>query len=861
MISNRLSKTLLAGIGVLATSFSVGISSYLIDKNSIQSDKTITKSDDMAVCYNSSTDIKYTTIEKALGAAKSGQEVFVYPNLRNNDGNLHQIHITSNCIIRSGVTLSLPYSETTYFDSDAHGTGSFTKDGTTYEHTFADESEAGVAYFRKTQVIIDEGVVLTINGTLNIGGVLSNPDRGVSGQTAGDYCEITMDANSEINCYAGTINCYGYIKSGANDDKQSGANAISQSTKPIVTLTNKAILMSPFVIYDFKGGATTLGTINLAGENKFSPFQIFDFCNIQTLVHVDAGSIWKARTCIYIETLDNDPYKKLVDSPYIAVDNLYFIGTEETTGALILRSGYFEVEYKPRTKGFTLADKQENDEFCYSSTSIALSASDGMCEADLGGIVITVKIGNLYEKSIDTSEFYFPISYKLDLTIRKGSTFNVLNKIKLMNGANIIIDNGAKLNLSNEIIIYDEKALATLANDDCYPQKVEEAKLVNNGIIDVNSNGAIGGYVGTSSEGAVLNYTGSSNFYVTSPEYGGTTPTAASALGGTPVSVAQYGANACGYLAYGNLIGEKVFKDNYDIIYSQTYTSIENTNAIPSSFAWSYSEVPIENVTIELIDSGRTEEYGYVILKASPTNSVRSPSYEWELVDDSGETISSVGNVELINSDTDSVTIQNSSSGSIAVNMKVTVKDILGNSVSSVKNNVEVQDKKATTGGQDINSIKLKMDSSKNATENTEDVKYTIDKIKDSGTTKIGEFTLSVTIDPNYEDKSYVLGYTWGINTPSGDKEGDKIADIGDWDHIKNRSGNNPSIEDSGGSYNWKVLKDSKNSFINLKFVANTTTANYTYKVSVAVRYMDKNEDEKTIVPDTVIKIILPKRG
>ena len=93
------------------------------------------------VCYNSKTNKEYRTIEKALGEAKDGETVYVYPDLNK------EVVISQDCTIKTGVTLCLPYKDTTSYEETF---GSV--------QAFADNDILN----RKTLVIIEENVKVTI---------------------------------------------------------------------------------------------------------------------------------------------------------------------------------------------------------------------------------------------------------------------------------------------------------------------------------------------------------------------------------------------------------------------------------------------------------------------------------------------------------------------------------------------------------------------------------------------------------------------------------------------------------------------------------------------------------------------------
>lgn len=545
---------------------------------------------DRAVCYlDNATTVFYTSIEKALSVATSGRTVYVIPGLKGTDGNSYPIHIKNNCTIPSGVTLSLPYNGTTVFDSTVHGPNT----------NFADYSLAAVKTNRQTQVIIDENVTLTVLGTLNIGGIIGAPSAGVSGNTTSSYCEITMSANSQIVCETGKIYCYGYIK------------RTTASNNSLLTIGETGKLHSPFVIYDFKGGGATLAIYNLSGNNRFCPFSIFDVCNVQTKTTIKSGAYWETRTLVYIGT--NSTYYPEKDADRI----INFIGPGSSKAAIILTSGYLTTEYTPQTNGITTPSASS------SNTMITIYGT-----AEIGSISLTMKVSAAFISktiSIDTGNFFFPISYRLSITVENGGVLNVFKKVKAMNGSDLLIKKGGTVNITNQLIIYDDFVENTASLPTPYPSGLPAATLINNGVINVTGSGAIGGYINTTEAGSTLNYQ-STIFSVSSPEYGGTLPSSTEALGGLACTVTQYTKNARGPMNSGSSTTDgEIFQCNFPSI-------VDSTDS--SKIAWYYQLSDITSVSFTpnsgSSNAGKPATYTLVASVAPIPNMSSNIQYTWE---------------------------------------------------------------------------------------------------------------------------------------------------------------------------------------------------------------------------------------
>lgn len=156
-------KYLLMALGLALATTSVGLASYVVDKSHIETDIPV-ESDERVVCYCSYTGKYYTSIEKAFSDSTQGK-IYVIPKLTSNDGSLYEIHIKEDCTVSYPMALVLPYSGTTYYSADEHG--SYATAGA----YFADQTKDLVKQNMKTNVIVDPGVTITIRGgSLIIGG-------------------------------------------------------------------------------------------------------------------------------------------------------------------------------------------------------------------------------------------------------------------------------------------------------------------------------------------------------------------------------------------------------------------------------------------------------------------------------------------------------------------------------------------------------------------------------------------------------------------------------------------------------------------------------------------------------------------
>ena len=160
---------LLAGIGTLLPSafsmWNIGSFGFTFSGE---------KTSDRAVAIRSGAPgVYYTTLERAVNDAGSGETVYVLPNVGTKDD---PIYVTESIVLKSGVTLSLPYEGTINADwSNSFKTGF--EEGTQYleDSAFADSTMSEAEKNRTSEIVFVNGADLTISSgaQLDVGGILS----------------------------------------------------------------------------------------------------------------------------------------------------------------------------------------------------------------------------------------------------------------------------------------------------------------------------------------------------------------------------------------------------------------------------------------------------------------------------------------------------------------------------------------------------------------------------------------------------------------------------------------------------------------------------------------------------------------
>lgn len=414
------------------------------------------------VCYikNSKGTTRYTSLDYALKiAADNGvkDEIFVLPQ----DGTsaCQAVQIKESHTIKSGDSLKLPYENETTKPSDFTG------------NSVIDNSERNVDVYRRTLVEMVNGSKLTVEsgGSLIVGGVFNT--KGVTGK----YAEIALDSNSSIVCN-GTMEVYGYIKEKASSSrfssKTDGKEMNENDPGRYVEFGSTGTLTCPLAIKDASSG----GVMTSLNESGVCPTNEFNIQSIQTYTTFKYGSkaVALARMSAAGQTMEKQCGFVGKDGPTKkAEENCVFY----------LKSGSsLSMEYVPANPRVTNpAPKADYSKYVLNG------------QISLGSLYLDVTV-----TKIDTTKYYFPLSYLMNLYIENGGIFTVDHQLKIYPGSSLNIKKGGKLNLNSDLIVY---TCADLANFDSssfyYPVAAigVDGKLVDNGLFATSSKGHFGGQV------------------------------------------------------------------------------------------------------------------------------------------------------------------------------------------------------------------------------------------------------------------------------------------------------------------------------------------------------------------------------
>lgn len=486
-------------------------------------EEAINESTIKPVCYINTNEAKnqYYSIETALNKSKSGDTVYVIPKTNPT--------IKYNCTIPSDVTLTIggltkiENNVRKYLFLDSKGNYTYTDTGAYaykdrgVENESSDSSNENLPenrgphiktegfgdskpeYYCQNSVTLEAKLTISKGAALNIAGRIGSEGWGLSGATTGDYCEIVFSSNQASINNSGTIDCCGYIKP---KDKN--------VTLASVTCLDGSKVYMPFVIRDFSGGTYSVSCNPKKGD-KVMPFNEWLVCNIQVRQIFRHGSTlqgyYDAYNSQYISKVitikkghkvglvnmigvNNSIVNVLSTDARITIDT----SSDDCSKTIIGTNGIINKKMKIRFEG-----KCEIAKMIIPNPMPALSSLSFLTNVEIA--------------DVDSSKFFFSLNHYYDFEIR--GTVNVTTSQKVLPGCNVKVTNTGVLNINAPAIFVenlDEAAngatkaykYPTIYNQDVKPDEVRNA-LINDGTVNVSSNGKLAGKIHSSNIDSTLN--------------------------------------------------------------------------------------------------------------------------------------------------------------------------------------------------------------------------------------------------------------------------------------------------------------------------------------------------------------------
>lgn len=372
----------------------------------------------------------YYTIEDALFNSKSGDTVEFISAAK--EVSFAPLDIATAIYadnayrtVKAGVTLKLASDE----DSSAKiGKPTYGKGVGNYVDT--DSSKI------KYKLILNESTVLEVYGNILIQGLLGVNGPGLSGHTSGNHSQIINNGTINLNSGA-NLDLRGYIKGAGTIEARSGA-----------------IVYSPFVVYDYRGGTNT-ATVYRKGN--IAPFRIYEMPNIQCNYSILYGAEHKG----YLDLYASDKHRTAV--------------------ATIFGKGSAMMIMEDSTAHITTTYERTGN--LIGETTLTMT---GKVKMGVLKIKVTTTV------TVAMNEVRFPMPWNFTINVGDGlnpTTFTLPDDYKMMTGATVNVKKSATVNLTGTLLIY-KSFTDTPFGGTVYPNK-GAAKLNVEGVVN-----AIGGIAG-----------------------------------------------------------------------------------------------------------------------------------------------------------------------------------------------------------------------------------------------------------------------------------------------------------------------------------------------------------------------------
>ena len=286
--------------------------------------------------------------------------------------------LNQNYTIPSGITLLVPFdADKTLF--------------TTTPTALAPGHQAATKKNEFSSLTLAEGVTLTLEGGLSVGGQYQSASGGSNSYMSGDYGQVWLNAGSNITVKSGgNLYAWGFV---------SGAGT--------VTVKSGGTVYEWYQILDFRGGSATMGI-----GNKVFPFNQYDIQNVESAMTLEQGATETAYAAVYASSRINP-------------SAIPFIGD---TGMFKIVSGSMTKMYDGTT-----------DRIIYTVNG----------EAEVNNLNL-----KLAGSSVSSKNYVLPITNNMTINLAEGSKLTVNQTAALLPGVQANIASGAELVVSDGVAIY-----------------------------------------------------------------------------------------------------------------------------------------------------------------------------------------------------------------------------------------------------------------------------------------------------------------------------------------------------------------------------------------------------------------------
>lgn len=242
-----------------------------------------------------------------------------------------------------------------------------------------------------SSLTLAEGVTLTLEGGLSVGGQYQSTSGGSNSYMSGDYGQVWLNAGSNITVTSGgNLYAWGFV---------SGAGT--------VTVKSGGTVYEWYQILDFRGGTATMGI-----GNKVFPFNQYDIQNVESAMTLEQGATETAYAAVYASSRINP-------------SAIPFIGD----------TGMFKIVSGSMTKMYD----GTMDRIIYTVNG----------EAEVNNLNL-----KLAGSSVSSKDYVLPITNNMTINLADGSKLTVNQTAALLPGVQANIASGAELVVSNGVAIY-----------------------------------------------------------------------------------------------------------------------------------------------------------------------------------------------------------------------------------------------------------------------------------------------------------------------------------------------------------------------------------------------------------------------
>ncbi|MBQ8622108.1 MAG: hypothetical protein IJ422_07320 [Oscillospiraceae bacterium] len=345
--------------------------------------------------------IYYSHFDEALTVAGESGTIVVHES-----GTLYGSTGQTDFSMTSGQKLLVPFSDT--------DTGVFSK---LYEDAKLENASGKNVAFRT--LTIPSGTKLTCDGQINVNGQRKVTGQGAAGTgiPKGGHGKIVLEGSGtqlEITSN-GALYCYGFI---------SGTGTVELSGGKMHELMQ---------VYDWAGGSNVSGwyTTTTLWKDEATKAKTLFFLAHYYVQNVEAPLKVNTGSSMYVEAVLTASGSQVHTSAQILGNS------SSTEGLFLLGSGtYLTRAYDPTTDRVTYT-------LCASNP-----AAGGT--VDFGSLKVTAS-GN----ELDSKAYTLGLNNALTVHIGSGVTMNMSNRVALMPGSEVIVDEGGKLKLTNHLYIMD----------------------------------------------------------------------------------------------------------------------------------------------------------------------------------------------------------------------------------------------------------------------------------------------------------------------------------------------------------------------------------------------------------------------